>query len=135
MGLSALALAVALGHAPTREVRQIASALDRACHGDVQCLYDGAEYAERESSWLANPRPQSWDARAGLARGPWQLWNAPVRLEDQAVRWCSLRAASLAQFGDLRGLPGATPAGVRIARSRAYEANLLRYAVEWAELP
>jgi hypothetical protein len=120
----ALSLALLLGHTGP-EARAIASALARACGDNVTCVYDGAIYAEHESGWQLRPRAESWDARRGLAVGPWQLWGAPASLPDQARRWVALRAFSLAQYGDLRGLAGANDAGVRIARSRAVEASVL----------
>lgn len=125
MNSLALSLAIAMGHTATQEVRVIASALERACQGDTSCVLDGAVYAERESAWQLTPRPWSWDAKAGLARGPWQLWNAPASLPDQARAWVHLRELSLTRYGDMRGLAGANAAGVRIARARADEAEFL----------
>ena len=125
MNSLALSLAIAMGHTATQEVRVIASALERACQGDTSCVLDGAVYAERESAWQLTPRPWSWDAKAGLSHGPWQLWGQHGAVDEQARAWVSLRAASLAQWGDLRALAGANDAGVRIARARAEEAEFL----------
>lgn len=55
-------------------------------------------YSHAESHWTINPRPWSWDARAGIAHGPWQLWGRPeLTLEEQARAWLhNVEAAGLA---------------------------------------
>lgn len=48
-------------------------------------------YAWHESRLQLHPRAESWDARAGRAIGPWQLWQGgTLPLEQQAVTWLQL---------------------------------------------
>jgi hypothetical protein len=120
----ALALALALGHT-SAQATLIARAIDRACGGEPACVVDASIYVDHESSYQLTPAPWSWDAKSGRASGPFQLWGAPQGVQAQANEWVRRRAASLAQWGDLRGLAGNTDAGRRIARSRAIEARTL----------
>jgi hypothetical protein len=118
-----LSFAAALGFSnPDREVIE---SLAASC-SDISCLADGAIYAAHESGFQVSPRKRhSWDAVMGLSSGPWQLHGAPAGVKAQAKEWVRRRALSLAQWGDLRGLPGATDRGKRIAASRSDEALLL----------
>jgi hypothetical protein len=118
----ALALAVALGHT-SAQATLIARAIDQACGGEPACVVDASVYVDHESNYQLTPAPWSWDAKAGKASGPFQLWGAPQGIQAQANEWVRRRAASLAQWGDLRGLAGNTEAGVRVARARAEEAR------------
>ena len=107
------ALAVALLHtwqpaaAPYAEpavLEAIASSCDHeaAVHPvDARaCVALMVVYGERESGLRAHPRAWSWDARSGLAVGPWQQWGAGgLTLRQQADRWlASLRVMGLARL-------------------------------------
>lgn len=113
------------------EARLIIDAAIAACPDD-DCAVDSVFYAIKESSLRMRPPPESWDAKRGLATGPWQLWNAPAGLMAQARAWVALRAESLKRWGDLRGLAGATPAGVRLTRAREAEREDCLFAAAWA---
>lgn len=66
-----------------------------------------AVYAARESGLSEHPAPCSWDARAGLSAGVWQLRSYLVAgrsIEMQARTWLdSLRRGGLAQGIDSDG--------------------------------
>lgn len=91
--IPALILACAL-HEPachSDDARAIASAIDHATDDDrLRAVL--VVYAWSESSWMRNPHPWSWDARAGIAHGPWQLWGASglATLDEQARTWLRL---------------------------------------------
>jgi hypothetical protein len=106
----------------------------RACHSDdagaIARAVDAATdddrlravlvvYAYAESRWRLHPRAESWDARAGLARGPWQLWGAVggMPLEVQARAWLANVEGG--------GLAGVDSSPRRAARRAAYAAALL----------
>lgn len=77
-----------------------------------------AEYADRESNLSEHPTAWSWDAKAGLSAGVWQLRSYLVTgrsLDGQAATWLgSLRAAGLA-----RGIDSSpTRAAHRLAEAR-----------------
>jgi hypothetical protein len=77
-----------------------------------------AVYAERESDLSEHPTAHSWDAKAGLSKGVWQLRSYLVdgqSLRQQAATWLgSLRAAGLA-----RGIDSSpTRAAHRLAEAR-----------------
>jgi hypothetical protein len=129
----ALLLAADLGHPATPEVREIASAIDAACHGDTGCVLDMAVYCEHESHWQRYPHPYSHDAKSGASRGPWQVQGAGVRLDDQAARWVQLRAWSMDHCGDLTGLAsGRCGYGRALVQARADEArDLVWLAPVW----
>jgi hypothetical protein len=119
VGSFALALALTLGGPDARET---ARALEAQCP-DAQCVREGLVWLSHESGLSRSPVPMSHDARdhtsCGLGQTPCS--RTPADVPGQVRVWLGARAASLAMFGDLRGLPGATPAGIRIARSRADE--------------
>ena len=94
--IAALALACTLSATECRsdDARAIASAIDAATDDDgLRAVL--VTYAWYESRWRLEPRPESPDARAGKARGPWQEWLADgLTLDQQAARWlyCVQRA-------------------------------------------
>lgn len=97
--LTALALACALSSAAcqTRDAKDIAAAIDRQTQDEgLRAVL--VVYAWHESHLQRHPRPESWDARAGRARGPWQLWyGGDASLDDQARIWlANVQASSLA---------------------------------------
>lgn len=77
-----------------------------------------AVYAKRESDLSEHPTPFSWDAKAGLSKGTWQLRSYLVdgrSLRAQAATWLgSLRAAGLAKGID----SSPTRAAHRLAEAR-----------------
>ena len=76
-----------------------------------------AVYAAHESGLRADPVPSSWDARAGVSCGPWQMRCGAVRyapLSAQAATW--LRWA---RAGGLGGLDS-SPARARRRAGRAH---------------
>lgn len=77
-----------------------------------------AEYADRESNLSEHPKAWSWDAKAGLSEGVWQLRSYLVQgrsLDGQASTWLgSLRAAGLARGID----SSASRAAHRLAEAR-----------------
>lgn len=95
----ALALVAALGFSGP-DATEIARAAAKACP-DQACVTDALVFAAHESSMQRNPRPESWDSRAGLSHGPWQTRQVGLDLDGQARAWVWLRAASLADCGDL----------------------------------
>jgi hypothetical protein len=119
----AIFLAQALGGPDAVEAAQ---ALVSQCQ-DAQCVVEGMTYFAHESSLSRAPKPMSHDAKDHTSCGLGQTSCAitPTDVPGQVRVWLDCRAASLAMFGDLRGLPGATPAGVRVAQSRATEAYVL----------
>ena len=119
----AIWLAMRLGAGP--DATAIAVAAANACE-DRACVRDAIVWAKLESGLSVSPRPFSWDAKRGLATGPWQLWNAPKGLDAQAVRWTRLRAWSLKACGDLSGLAsGVCGRGARLAKARQRAAEKL----------
>lgn len=123
----AIALALALGGP---DARATAAALEAQCQ-DAQCIVEGMLWLSHESGLSRHPLAYSRDAKDGTSCGLGQTPCAvtPADVAGQVRVWLGARAASLAMFGDLRGLPGATPAGLRIARSRAVEASTLAQLV------
>ena len=84
-----------------------------------------ADYANHESNLSEHPTPFSWDAKAGLSKGTWQLRSYLVdrqSLRQQAATWLgSLRAAGLA-----RGIDSSkTRAAHRLAETREALASYL----------
>jgi hypothetical protein len=69
------------------DAHRIAAAIDTATeHEGLRSHL--VEYSYKESHWQLHPRAESWDARAGKARGPWQLWfGGDADLTTQAVTW------------------------------------------------
>lgn len=131
-----VACAMALGFSHPR--LKVVEALVTACDGDLTCAEDGIVYAARESSFEEHPQPWSWDSKAGVSCGEWQTPCATLklRLVDRARDWVAMRKASLDAYGDLRGLPGNTPAGIRIAKAREEEREDAIFAAEtYEELP
>lgn len=125
----AAAAALALGLSLPADLDR---AITAACPNEA-CVVDAVVWGAHESSLTALPRPWSWDAHAGISCGPWQTpCSGPRTVDGQARLWVRMRAGSLARWGDLRELPGVNPAGVRIARARAEEAEDVRWALEWA---
>ena len=97
--LTALALACALSSTECRslDAARITDAIDAVTDDDgLRAIL--VVYSYHESHWQTRPRAWSWDARAGKARGPWQLWTGgdePV--ESQARTWLgNVQASSLA---------------------------------------
>lgn len=129
-----LACASALGH--PHPSKRIIQTIITACEGDVSCSEDAILYAAEESGVQVEPtRAYSWDARAGVSCGTWQT---PCKDRDQSLlgrakSWVHLRAYSLATYGDLRGLAGATAAGVRLTRARESEREDMRFGARWGQ--
>jgi hypothetical protein len=97
-----------------------------ACHADVACSVDASYYAAKESGYQRHPKAVSWDARAGISRGPWQLWNCKTDdVYAQARDWKFRRDVSLKRWGDLRGLAGNTSAGRALTVVRRQEIRQL----------
>lgn len=95
----------------TDDARAIAAAIDVATDDDGLRAHL-VTYAWHESSFQVHPRAQSWDALAGRARGPWQLWaGGDASLEAQARQWLFL-----AQRGGLAALDSSPRRAVRRAR-------------------
>lgn len=108
------------GACQTSDARAIATAVDAATDSD-ELRAELVVAAWEESGFRLHPRPQSWDAHAGIARGPWQLWrggDGPLATQARAWLW-------LAQRGGLAGMCGYGPAAARIAFARAREAERL----------
>ena len=87
--LPALILACALApqECHSDDARAIAAAIDAATDDDrLRAVL--VVYAVAESHLRLDPAPMSWDARAGLARGPWQMWSShDLPLAVQARTW------------------------------------------------
>ena len=119
MTLSALLLMCSLSahSCKSDEARQIASAIDSATDDDrLRSVL--VTYAWLESRWQLTPRPESWDAKAGIARGPWQLWHGgDADLAAQARTWLAL-----VQRGGLAALDSSP---VRASRRAAFAQRLL----------
>lgn len=119
----AVVLAVVLGGPDAREA---ARALETQCDSTA-CIVEGMTYFAHESGLSRSPIPFSHDAKdhtsCGLGQTPCAV--TPADVPGQVRVWLRMRSASLAQWGDLRGLPGVTHAGIRIARARAVEASWL----------
>ena len=79
------------------DARRIADAIDAATDHDGLRSHL-VEYSYKESHWQLHPRAESWDARSGKARGPWQLWvGGDADLTAQAVAWLhNVQSAGLA---------------------------------------
>lgn len=107
------------------DAAQIARAIDAATE-DGGLRAHLVVYSHRESHWTISPRPWSWDARAGIARGPWQLWGSAGRLglEDQARSW--LKNVQQA------GLPGVDSSRRRAWQRARIAERLVRQAAEVA---
>lgn len=88
--LSALTLACVLysGQCKADDVRRVADAID-ASTDDERLRAIMVIDAGFESGLRVHPRPVSWDARIGLAVGPWQMWSVTqdTPLITQARRW------------------------------------------------
>jgi hypothetical protein len=132
----AFAVAAAMGFShPGRDQRAIITEGARACAHEPDpeaCTTDEVIWGVHESSLQLRPKAESWDAKKDFARGPWQEWDCPVRLDAQAAKWVGLRRQSLKSYGDLRGLGGANDVGVAIAKSRAAEAADVAFALRWS---
>lgn len=129
--LALYAAAMGYPHAPTK----VLAAIERACtNEDDQCELDAVLYAAHESGFDATPKAWSWDAKGGISCGYWQTpcKSLPSTLLGQAKAWVYLRRVSLEEYGDLRGLAGATPAGVRLTVSRQKERQDVLFAATWA---
>ena len=109
----AATLAPAIVDAVTWRASQGAAPVTDSHPLDV-CLL--AVYARHESGGQLHPRPWSWDARAGLSVGPWQLRpplsDLPPR--RQAIAW--LRAVRLSSLGAVDSSPAR--AAVRLEEAR-----------------
>lgn len=120
--ISAIVMACAVHSYACRssDAHQIATAIDTATDSDelrAQLIVAAWE----ESGFRLHPPASSWDAHAGLARGPFQLWHGGDRsLVEQARSWLWL-----AQRGGLPGMCGNGPAAARLAWRRAHEAERL----------
>jgi len=100
----------------TDDARAIASAIEQATDDDGLRAHL-AVYAWHESGFRIHPRPVAWDALAGKAQGPWQLWTGnTASVGDQARHWLWL-----VQRGGLAALDSSP----RRARHRAQEAQRL----------
>ena len=134
--IPALWIALALGAEHPRA--DVMRAVDRACRGkDERCTLDATLWAKHESDLQPRPKPFSWDAKAGVSCGLLQSPCAtlPDTLEREVQVWLTLRRYSLETYGDLRALAGATPAGEKIARARAEEADaVLAHLNTWWSL-
>jgi hypothetical protein len=142
MLLGALAGALAPGEArpSPRLLAVMADALaeaDESTHPATGALaWDAAllfEYARRESHFQLAPRAYSWDAKAGLAHGVWQL-HGPAGLASvggQARAWLRMlrEGARLHPETPSAIMWGLSPRGIRGAQMRELEAaELLRQA-------
>jgi hypothetical protein len=100
----------------TQEGREIAIAIDAATNDDGLKAHL-VVYAWHESRFQFHPRAKTWDALAGIAKGPWQLWvggDGPAWLQARRWLWCVQRA----------GLPSVDSSPSRAYR-RALEAQRL----------
>lgn len=132
--LVACASALGYHHVP----KTILKAIEVACDGDLTCGEDAVLYGVHESDLSPEPaKLWSWDARAHVSCGVWQTPCAtlPKSLVGQARAWLTLRNASLAQFGDLRGLAGANDAGVRLTKAREREHEDMVFGARWGVTP
>lgn len=91
-----------------------------------------AVYAEAESGVWQHPKPLSWDARAGVSCGVWQMPCAFVRshtLREQAIHWLQMMHAAVRACPAHPGamLCGSCTAGAprRMARTRWVRAAVL----------
>jgi len=95
----------------TDDARAIARAIDAATEDDGLRAHL-ATYAWHESRFQRHPRAESWDAIAGRARGPWQLWQGgDTDLLTQARAWLYL-----VQRGGLAALDSSPRRAARRAR-------------------
>lgn len=107
------------------DARAIAAAVDVATDDDGLRAHLVVS-AWEESGFRLRPRPQSWDAHAGLAKGPWQLWrggDADVLTQARSWLW-------MAQRGGLAGMCGNGAAAARMAARRGREAMKLLELVQ-----
>lgn len=127
--MKALLLAlVALLGVRTPDTARILAAIESATTDEHEAALL-VVFAKHESGFLERPRPTSWDARAGLANGPWQLHGAAGRapLATQARAWLYLlhEGARVCPEAPAAPLSGGCLAGRRIADAREVEARAL----------
>lgn len=120
--IPALTLMCALhgGACLTTAAHRIAWAIDTATDSD-ELRAQLVVAAWHESGFREHPEPQSWDAHAGIAKGPWQLWiggDGPLISQARGWLW-------MAQRGGYAGLCGHGQAAARMAYSRAQQAERL----------
>lgn len=127
--LIACASAMGFSHPPADTIR----AIEVACGSDASCQEDAVLYAAHESGFSEGPVAISWDAKAHVSCGTWQTpCNSKDRtVLDRARTWVALRRVSLETWGDLRGLAGATDAGVRLTRYREAEREDMLFGATW----
>lgn len=103
------------------DAHQIAQAIDAATDS-TELRAQLVVSAWHESVFHVNPRPIAWDSRIGLARGPWQEWDATADepLVTQARRWLWM-----VQRGGYPNLCGYGAAARRHAYQQAREAERL----------
>lgn len=102
------------------DAHRIAAAIDVATDDD-RLRAQLTVAAWEESRFREHPVPDAWDSRAGIAKGPWQLWHGgEADLVTQARSWLWL-----AQRGGLAGMCGFGPKAARMAYRRATEAAKL----------
>ena len=104
--ISAITLACAISSAccHSSDAVAITNAIDQATDDDrLRAVM--VVYAWAESRLQVHPRAESWDARAGRAIGPWQLWQGgTLPLNQQAVTWLQL-----VERGGLVGVDSSQP--------------------------
>ena len=88
--ISALLIMCAIHHGAcqTTSAHRIADAIDAVTDSEeLRAVL--SVYAFAESGFQEHPAPVSWDARVGLAVGPWSMWNvtSDTPLTVQAHRW------------------------------------------------
>jgi hypothetical protein len=94
-----------------------------------------AEWARLESGLQRAPRPQSWDARAGISCGPWQEpcpFVARADLRGQARYWLELLHRGAVICPESPGAPlsgGCHGAGRRLSNARLARARALLSAL------
>jgi hypothetical protein len=126
--IPALTMMCALGHGACQYARGIADAIDAAT-ADDRLRATLVVYAWEESRF-GTLAPSSWDARADIAHGPWQLWGPAGHLDlrTQARAWLWRL-----QRGGAHNLCGFGRAAKRIAWERALEAQRLLQQVTPAD--
>jgi hypothetical protein len=91
-------------------------------------------WAVGESQMQLHPTSYSWDSRAGLSRGVWQLQGATgdAAPDVQAAAWLALLRDGLRRCPDAPGAPlsgGCHGAARRIARGRMTQARAILASV------
>ena len=130
--LIACASAMGFSHPPADTIR----AIEIACQHEadpLSCGEDAILYGARESGLSEGPKAISWDAKAHVSCGTWQTPcdSTDRTVLDRARHWVRLRRLSLEAWGDLRGLAGATDAGIRLTRYRELERDDMVFGATW----